>query len=804
MSVSVLFVTAALSQYATDVRISSSFPFLGSVIQAPQERRDGGRNLLQSSAGSIYVVNLTRPDVPTLSHEPIVFEAPGIGSFVNDIAPREISKTDGSFYVAGGFGGLFKVDSHTYKVTGSHRLGDARTVAVCGGGSVVVVGTRSFNGERAGIHAFSADTLAPLWERPAAGDVWSVACHDSGGAAKKGEYLLAVGGYCGTRLTVYRASSSRADALASYGDDSLFVNDLRFLDGGEVLVAAANARGVVALRLPAPSATSQPSLEELWTLETGGYAEGLSLSAASTRETELVVASSASYSAQHQFFGGCAAPVPCDKTIPGFGSVVSLSPPFDASPRVSFNVTDHGGYLCAFDGAKPKANLHNALLWPTYDLDETLLLVALCPWLAIMPQAGGSGSTSFLAPINHQTYGFHGNGFDSIAISAAGDAIYVSVETTLATFCLTGHACATKTAVTSGAVAKAPTAPLALSPAAAPTLRVLNYSETGCIAIGADVHATRLYCSLQSSGIGVFSTSGAATYAPEYLGKFTQPGVPVRAYAPPFATAALPRSASQQWLYAMMSATRLTIFDVSAPTVDAFSVLATAEVDGIDGVFGFGMKVLQTPDAHYAYVSYCTLFSETEREIGIVVFQATPPSSRGDGSRGADLMLQQKRIVRVSNSSGLCENAQAAYVTIDKAGSRLYAAYSCAGVAMFDISSPEAPALLGFRQFGGQMVLNVLVGPPLPSELIFVSLPATTQEATAAAQQRGTGVGIINVSTVASFEHGPLQVLPVALTNIDHMLLPATSGAREENEGKVKMIVAGGASGVYELAMSLV
>jgi hypothetical protein len=123
---------------------------------------------------------------------------------------------------------------------------------------------------------------------------------------------------------------------------------------------------------------------------------------------------------------------------------------------------------------------------------------------------------------------------------------------------------------------------------------------------------------------------------------------------------------------------------------------------------------------------------------------------------------------------------------------------------MFDISSPEAPALLGFRQFGGQMVLNVLVGPPLPSELIFVSLPATTQEATAAAQQRGTGVGIINVSTVASFEHGPLQVLPVALTNIDHMLLPATSGAREENEGKVKMIVAGGASGVYELAMSLV
>jgi hypothetical protein len=205
------------------------------------------------------------------------------------------------------------------------------------------------------------------------------------------------------------------------------------------------------------------------------------------------------------------------------------------------------------------------------------------------------------------------------------------------------------------------------------------------------------------------------------------------------------QAANRTWLYATMAATQLTLFDVTDPdptkarmlastalvlpsrfsewnsstTIASTSTNTTTTKPGLkpDGIFAFGVGVVEAAglnaaaNAHYIYVAFS---SKSGGMIGILPYrydgQQTPQVQRygsgvgggGDGDAKGGIRADS---ARTHHSTGMFvplmaviassteKDAQAAYVTVDRARGRLYAAYSCAGVALFDITDPAAPKL---------------------------------------------------------------------------------------------------------------
>ena len=172
---------------------------------------------------------------------------------------------------------------------------------------------------------------------------------------------------------------------------------------------------------------------------------------------------------------------------------------------------------------------------------------------------------------------------DSAQPSRSGRAIFASTEKGVATFCLPGAACG------GGGGHAAAAAPA--------MLELLDNARHGCIVLTVSPAGDRVFCAVQSAGVAVYDTSGGREFAPAFLGFFTQQGLPVREYAPPALVSGL-GGGGPVWLYAMFSPKQLSVFDVSAPSPDAYVLLATTPVavaNATDG-FAFGSAVLVTPN----------------------------------------------------------------------------------------------------------------------------------------------------------------------------------------------------------------
>ena len=190
--------------------------------------------------------------------------------------------------------------------------------------------------------------------------------------------------------------------------------------------------------------------------------------------------------------------------------------------------------------------------------------------------------------------------------------------------------------------------------------------------------------------------------------------------------------------------------------------------ESTSGVFAFGVGVLQHTREHYVYVVASSLDGKI---AGLFPFRST-------GSKLEPLTFVFARHLETQ--------AQAAYITMDVKRQRLFAAYSCAGVAMFDISSPSTPRLSAWREFYG-MVFQVVTLSHSP--LVLVGLPAREDHESV---NSTSGIAVLNASSPQSFEESPLQMLA------DSVAYSAIAIAVVENEaGHPKIVVANGGAGLY-------
>ena len=228
-----------------------------------------------------------------------------------------------------------------------------------------------------------------------------------------------------------------------------------------------------------------------------------------------------------------------------------------------------------FDG---KANLWHATM-----LSENGPLVALCDKLAVHP-VDSFGAVG--APVNIDPFGIQSaNSLDGHAVPPPGDALHVATEHGVATFCLDAKTCPRGDALA--------LAPPGADGASAPE----HIAPGGCVTMSAAPDGSRLFCSVQSAGIAVYSL--ADRFAPRLLGHITQPGVDVRVYAPTVPI----EVAGDLFLVAPVTTSQLTVFNVTAAAPAAATVVATAEVAApkSEGFLGFGVDVL--PNATGFYLS---------------------------------------------------------------------------------------------------------------------------------------------------------------------------------------------------------
>jgi hypothetical protein len=293
----------------------------------------------------------------------------------------------------------------------------------------------------------------------------------------------------------------------------------------------------------------------------------------------------------------------------------------------------------------------------------------------------------------------------------------------------------------------------------------------------------------------------------------------VREYAPPTLINALGArregggdgGAGGVWLYAMFSTTRLSVFDVSAASPADYRLLATTPVSAVNATdaFLFGSTVLtHQPTSglgttrggtgaacHYVYTAFSSV---SKRVVGVAVHRASlqPSTAASSSSSSSSLVLTDLGFVEAASGASTCASAQASYVQLDESRRLLFAAFSCVGVAMLDLTNPASPLVLSMRYMTNRMVFQLSLGPP---PFVFIGLPAKEDHANGLA---ASGVAIVNASDAGSFANSPEQILPVSLSAIAQAALPP-GGAGDEGHAasntnrSVRLAVAAGAGGVY-------
>ena len=147
------------------------------------------------------------------------------GGMIHSLAPAGVlGPTTPAVFAAAGHAGLFQLDAADYEITHAVYFGDVHVVALCPGG-VLIAGTHSDAGKRAGVFAFATRTpageaaLVPLWNFTTPDDVWSLACPrpSPSNDGSKSPFPLVAGGWC-WGLHLYSADGHGAAAVTSWSD----------------------------------------------------------------------------------------------------------------------------------------------------------------------------------------------------------------------------------------------------------------------------------------------------------------------------------------------------------------------------------------------------------------------------------------------------------------------------------------------------------------------------------------------------------------------------------------------------------
>jgi hypothetical protein len=773
-----LLVTASLLILATgdttfvDRAVTASYPFLNGQRLATHQRADNTTVMLVGSGSGLFVVDVdTDPTAPILApgilHNQVRLDASAgcsgvtTGGMIHSLAPAGVlGPTTPAVFAAAGHAGLFQLDAADYEITHAVYFGDVHVVALCPGG-VLIAGTHSDAGKRAGVFAFATRTpageaaLVPLWNFTTPDDVWSLACPrpSPSNDGSKSPFPLVAGGWC-WGLHLYSADGHGAAAVTSWSDGKPLLARDALLDNG-MLVVAANTRGLLGFRVNATTITN------VWQRSTSGLATGLSpVSQPGEAYGPLAVTSVGTFGVQFQFFGSCALPKGCDQEAQhqagrNAGGIILFDDAFTSQvPSTAASIS----------GSFTSGGLWQATVVKQASTGQRFV-IAMSPQLVVTPLDGSNHTM-----INHDQFGVFGNAADSLVAPEGTGALYVSIEQGVAVFCLNSAQCPSPAKFGAGVLD-----------------RPASYvNGAGCVAIAASPVGfhQRLFCTAQSAGISVFDVSAANRFNPVFMGHLTMGDAPIRPYAPPVLIAAL-GSTSRLWLYEMMTTTTLVLFDVTDPNPALDPILCKTQLtvgtpnkhQGRDGPFLFGIAVFACEGVHFTYCAYSVA---STGEIGIYVIQTTI-------STGEPKMQLLGKVVAGHNRT----DAQAAYMTLDRERGRLFVAYSCAGVAMYDLLDPSKPHAVALRSFSGQMVFQVSLIPG--SSLVLIGLPDNQQHGTAAAMERGAGIAVVDATTPASFDSGAVQILPVAFSAIAQLLLSPPSRGLSWFE----LVVADGAAGLY-------
>lgn len=481
---------------------------------------------------------------------------------------------------------------------------------------------------------------------------------------------------------------------------------------------ATQSDGVHAIDL-LPDGSYAPVVGAGWPLHPGGisYAHGLALD---KHDDRLAVANGPRFDDEWNWWGDCEFPWPCDGALP----LEPTAPGLRIYEQIATNSPIEVGHLPVLYGSPGLLTTAPVDVAMRKVGPDELRFCLASEYLgthvarATRPP-GGIGPWTLMA-----TGGFDHE--DGVPVGSMYDAL---VRPGVAVYTANG---VTFSAFPTNAGPALSAAPSAVTP--------------GCISLAFDTTTTpRIFGARKIDGIVVYDVSGSFATAPKYLGMIATFGKPNGARVAPGLS-----GPNVPWLlvpntltfgYPQPAPGSLFVFDVSA--ADPASAIQVASwIDSVPRTYADVAYRRTGPDEMIVWMNYAP------HAFGDPTFGLVTIRLKRDTISGTTTASFVSRVA-VSNPGPSALGEPAGRVEYDPTNQRLYVAYGCNGVVMFDVSDPTAPTVLGSIVLPGRTALTVRVAPWNPKQLVVALIGYGNDE----------GLGLLDVTDGPSMSHpGALQV----------------------------------------------